>query len=255
VIKPLQFDEDTPPTNGLHRLAAVSGLLAGSQKLWGGIVLAEPNQASSVHHHGAQETVLYVAEGRSLLRWGHRLEHENELETGDFLLLPPYVPHQEINPSPDQPAMWIVVRSGPAAVVVDLVSSADGEYGAPSSHAIKPLPSAGGAPIRTPTWSSASPAGTAEDRGQISLSDPTRSISLALLAVSVVAFVAAVLSEIWLFDVGRDGLALVPIVSLAFIGVLDIVWAFHVRAVRHLAVLDAYADREIARSLAGKRRS
>jgi uncharacterized RmlC-like cupin family protein len=128
VVKPLQFDDHTPQTGGMHRLAAVSNVLVGSEKLWAGAMMAEPNTASSVHHHGPQETVVFVAEGRSRLRWGSRLEHDTELEAGDFLFIPPFLPHQEINPSADQPALWIVVRSGPEAVVVDLTLGADGEY-------------------------------------------------------------------------------------------------------------------------------
>jgi uncharacterized RmlC-like cupin family protein len=128
IIKPLQFDADTPQAAGMHRLAAVSNLLVGSEKLWAGVLMAEPNTASGVHHHGPLETVVYLAEGRGTLRWGHRLDHESELEAGDFLFVPPFLPHQEINPSPDQPALWIVVRSAPEAVVVELTPGADGTY-------------------------------------------------------------------------------------------------------------------------------
>jgi uncharacterized RmlC-like cupin family protein len=93
VVKPLQFDDTTPQTSGMHRLAAVSGALVGSENLWAGVMIAEPNMASSVHHHGPIETVVYAAEGRSTLRWGRRLEHESELEAGDFLFIPPFMPH------------------------------------------------------------------------------------------------------------------------------------------------------------------
>ena len=112
----------------MNRLAAVSNLLVGSEKLWAGVMMAEPNTTSSVHHHGPLETVVYVAEGKSQLRWGRHLENETELEAGDFLFVPPFLPHQEINPSADRPALWIVVRSGPEAIVVDLTRDADGEY-------------------------------------------------------------------------------------------------------------------------------
>jgi uncharacterized RmlC-like cupin family protein len=245
VAKPLQFDDHTPQTVGMHRLAAVSGLLAGSQKLWAGVMTAEPNTASSVHHHGPQETVVYVAEGETLLRWGHRLEHESELEAGDFLLIPPYLPHQEINPSPDHPAMWIVVRSGPEAVAVDLTPTADGEYVAQDSSGIQPSESADGA-TRTLRWNSPSRAGAVEGSGEKTRRDRTKSISLTLLAVSAVALVGSAVSGIWLWDAGRDGTALLVIAILALIGVLDILWAFRTRSARRLAVLDAYAEREIA---------
>jgi len=128
VVKPLQFDDHTPQTTGMRRLAAISHGLVGSEKLWAGVMLAEPGTASSVHHHGPLETVVYVLSGRSRVRWGSRLEHETDLEVGDFLLIPPYLPHQEINPSPDQPTQWVVVRSGPEPVVVDLKKTPDGEY-------------------------------------------------------------------------------------------------------------------------------
>src|SRR5437870_11395158 len=98
VIKPLQLDHDTPQTNGMRRLAAISHVLVGSEALWAGIMLAEPDTASAVHHHGPQETVVYVLSGQSKVRWGSRLDREVDLEAGDFLFIPPYVPHQEINP-------------------------------------------------------------------------------------------------------------------------------------------------------------
>jgi uncharacterized RmlC-like cupin family protein len=128
VIKPLDLDDQTPQTAGMHRLAAVSHVLVESKALWAGVMLAEPGTASSVHHHGPQETVVYVLSGPSRVRWGGRLEHEVDLEPGDFVFIPPFMPHQEINPSPDQPTQWVVVRSGGEAVVVTLTKAPDGGY-------------------------------------------------------------------------------------------------------------------------------
>jgi uncharacterized RmlC-like cupin family protein len=130
VVKPLQFDDHTPQTTGMRRLAAISHTLVGAEALWAGVMLAEPDTASSVHHHGPLETVVYVLSGKSRVRWGKRLEHEADLEPGDFLFIPPYVPHQEINPSPDQPTQWVVVRNGREAIVVNLAKAPDGEYSA-----------------------------------------------------------------------------------------------------------------------------
>jgi uncharacterized RmlC-like cupin family protein len=101
LVKPLQFDDRTPQTPGMLRLAAVSHGLVGSEALWAGVMLVDPGTASSVHHHGPLETVVYMVSGQSKVRWGNRLEHEVDLEPGDFLFIPPFVPHQEINPSPD----------------------------------------------------------------------------------------------------------------------------------------------------------
>lgn len=128
VVKPFQLDERTPQTSGMRRLAAISHVRAGSELLWAGIMLAEPNTASSAHHHGPLETVVYVLSGQSRVRWGSRLEHQDDLVAGDFLFIPPYMPHQEINPSLDSQTQWVVVRSGPEAIVVNLMRSPDGEY-------------------------------------------------------------------------------------------------------------------------------
>jgi uncharacterized RmlC-like cupin family protein len=128
LVKPLQFDDRTPQTPGMLRLAAVSHGLVGSESLWAGVMLVDPGTASSVHHHGPLETVVYMVSGQSKVRWGSRLEHEVDLEPGDFLFIPPFVPHQEINPSPDQPTEWVVVRSGRETVVVNLTKALNGEY-------------------------------------------------------------------------------------------------------------------------------
>jgi len=128
VVKPLQLDYHTPQTAGMHRLAAISHALVGSEGLWAGVMLAEPDSASSVHHHGPLETVVYVLSGQSKVRWGSRLEHESDLEAGDFLFIPPFMPHQEINPSHDRATQWVVVRNGQEAIVVNLTRAPNGEY-------------------------------------------------------------------------------------------------------------------------------
>src|SRR4051794_38027793 len=69
VIKPLQFDERTPQTTGMRRLAAISHDLVGAEQLWAGVMLAEPGTASTVHHHGPLKTVVFILAGRSRVRW------------------------------------------------------------------------------------------------------------------------------------------------------------------------------------------
>src|SRR5262249_10054054 len=116
VVKPWQLDANTPQTPGMRRLAAVSHDLAGSKKLWAGAMLAPPAPSSAVHPPGPLETGVYVVAGLSKVRWGSRLEYEVDLSRGDFLFIPPFLPHQEINPSPAQQAHWVVVRSAQEAV-------------------------------------------------------------------------------------------------------------------------------------------
>jgi uncharacterized RmlC-like cupin family protein len=79
-------------------------------------------------HHGYLETVVYVLSGVSKVRWGNRLEHKVDLEAGDFVFIPSYMPHQEINPSRDRPTQWVVVRSGPEAIAAELTKAPDGKY-------------------------------------------------------------------------------------------------------------------------------
>lgn len=120
VIKPHQFDSNTPQTAGMQRVAAVSQALAGSQGIWAGVTVVAPQVVSGVHHHGALETVIYVVSGQGQIRWGDRMEFVEDVEPGDFIYVPPFVPHQEINPSPDTPSQWVIVRNAQDPIVVNL---------------------------------------------------------------------------------------------------------------------------------------
>ena len=120
IIKPHQFDGNTPQTPGMQRMAAVSRELAGSKGIWGGITVVAPRTASGVHHHGEIETIIYVVSGHGKMRWGDQMQFEQEVEPGDFIYVPPFVPHQEINPSPDEPSRWVIVRNSQEPIVVNL---------------------------------------------------------------------------------------------------------------------------------------
>jgi uncharacterized RmlC-like cupin family protein len=128
IVKPLQLDDQTPQTPGVLRLAAVSRDGGDTDRLWAGVLLAEPGSVSAVHHHGHVETVVYVVSGAGKLRWGSRLEYEADWESGDFLFIPPHLPHQEINTTADRPSHWVVVRSAPGEVVVNLALGPGCEY-------------------------------------------------------------------------------------------------------------------------------
>jgi uncharacterized RmlC-like cupin family protein len=104
----------------MDRKAAINFARVGAQKLWGGTVAIEPNAKTGAHHHGELETIIYVVRGRARMRWGERLEFTAEAGPGDFIFVPPYVPHQEINASPNEPLDCVVVRSDNEAVVVNL---------------------------------------------------------------------------------------------------------------------------------------
>jgi len=119
VVKPHQFDSNTPQTPGMQRVSAVSRELAGSQGIWAGVTVVSPHVASGKHHHGELETVIYVVSGHGKIRWGEQLEFEQNVDPGDFIYVPPFVPHQEINPG-DEPSQWVIVRNSQEPIVVNL---------------------------------------------------------------------------------------------------------------------------------------
>jgi len=115
-----QLDPNTAQTPGMTRAAAINHARVGAQKLWAGTVAIEPNAKTGAHHHGPLESVIFVVSGRARMRWGNRLEFVAEAGPGAFIYIPPYVPHQEINASPDQRLECVLVRSDGEAVVVNL---------------------------------------------------------------------------------------------------------------------------------------
>jgi len=115
-----QLDHNTPQTPGMTRAAAINHATAGAHKLWAGTVTIHPNAKTGAHHHGELESVIYVVQGRARMRWGDRLEFVAEAEPGDFIFIPPFVPHQEINALPDQPLSCVLVRSDQEPIVVNL---------------------------------------------------------------------------------------------------------------------------------------
>ena len=120
VIPGSELDSNTPQTPGMERAAAINFARAGAQKLWAGTVKIHANAKTGAHHHGALESVIYVISGKARMRWGEHLEYTAEAGPGDFIFVPPYVPHQEINASPDEPLQCVLVRSDNEAVVVNL---------------------------------------------------------------------------------------------------------------------------------------
>ena len=120
VIPGHALDPNTAQTAGMDRKAAINAARVGAQKIWAGTVSIHPNAKTGAHHHGALESVIYVVRGHARMRWGEHLEFVAEAGPGDFIFVPPYVPHQEINASPDEVLECVLVRSDNEAVVVNL---------------------------------------------------------------------------------------------------------------------------------------
>ena len=115
-----QLDPNTAQTPGMDRKAAINFARVGARKLWAGTVHIHAGAKTGAHHHGALESVIYVIRGKARMRWGEKLEFVAEAEAGDFIFVPPYVPHQEINASTDETLECVLVRSDNEAVVVNL---------------------------------------------------------------------------------------------------------------------------------------
>jgi uncharacterized RmlC-like cupin family protein len=120
VIPASSLDPNTAQTPGMNRAAAINFARVGAEKLWAGTVTIHPNAKTGAHHHGALESIIYVVRGRARMRWGERLEFVAEAGPGDFIYVPPYVPHQEINAEPNESLECVLVRSGQEPVVVNL---------------------------------------------------------------------------------------------------------------------------------------
>lgn len=120
VIPGDNLDPNTAQTPGMNRATAINKARAGAEKIWAGTVHIHPDAKTGAHHHGDLESIIYVLRGRARMRWGEKLEYTAEAGPGDFIYVPPYVPHQEINASPDEILECVLMRSGQEPVVVNL---------------------------------------------------------------------------------------------------------------------------------------
>src|SRR5271165_182316 len=120
VIPADSLDANTAQTPGMNRAAAINFARVGAQKIWAGTVHIHAGAKTGAHHHGPLESVIYVIRGKARMRWGEQLEFTAEAGPGDFIYVPPYVPHQEINASENEPLECVLVRSDNEAFVVNL---------------------------------------------------------------------------------------------------------------------------------------
>ena len=120
VVPGNQLDPNVPSTAGMDRKAAINFARVGAQKLWAGTVTIKPDAKTGAHHHGHLESIIFVVKGKARMRWGEQLQFTAEAGPGDFIFIPPYVPHQEINASRDEVLECVLVRSDGQAVAINL---------------------------------------------------------------------------------------------------------------------------------------
>jgi uncharacterized RmlC-like cupin family protein len=99
VVRRDELSDDTPQTSGLRREVAFDSRNPDAKILSAFLTTVLPGAATGAHHHGDQETILYVVEGTARYRWGDRLQHVVEAGPGDFIFIPAHTVHQEINAS------------------------------------------------------------------------------------------------------------------------------------------------------------
>lgn len=121
---------DTAQTPGMQRYEAISGRLTGSERIWMGENHVGAGLRSANHHHGESETGIYIVSGHPVFVFaeGHN-EVRIEASPGDYIFVPPYVPHREENPSRTEEAVVILARSSQESIVVNLPSLWNTEAG------------------------------------------------------------------------------------------------------------------------------
>ena len=89
--------------------------------LWAGISTTQPGLVSGWHHHGNNDTIVYVLSGRLAIEFGEGGRRSVRAGPGDFLLIPAQLVHRESTP-PDEPSESVVIRAGgdgPPTIEVD----------------------------------------------------------------------------------------------------------------------------------------
>jgi uncharacterized RmlC-like cupin family protein len=115
----------TTQTTGMRRLEAISGKTVGATNLWMGQTHVPASTSSGNHHHGSSETAIYVVSGNPVFVFldvdaDEPAERRIEASPGDYIFVPPFVPHREENPDPESEAIVVIARTTQEAIVVNL---------------------------------------------------------------------------------------------------------------------------------------
>ena len=107
-------------SGAMVREAAISRGLVGAERLWVGYVELPAGLSSAAHHHGECESAIFIISGRARFRTGKGFEVVEEAGPGDFVWVPPWVPHIEENASAAEPVYMVVARSTQETLVFNL---------------------------------------------------------------------------------------------------------------------------------------
>jgi uncharacterized RmlC-like cupin family protein len=120
IVRPSERDEGTNQTPGMSRAEGVGARTVANEHLWLGHVIVDAGVHSQPHHHGESESGIYIVTGRARFRFGRNLEQVIDAEAGDFVYVPAYAVHQEINPDDSVTVEMVVARSTPDNIVVNV---------------------------------------------------------------------------------------------------------------------------------------
>ncbi len=117
LIRPGERNLNTAQSPGLHRETAIDGKSVGARTLWMGFARMDPGVTCAPHHHGNSESGVYLLRGTCRFQFGENLEQSIDARQGDFVYVPPFAIHQEVNLSSEEPAEFVVVRDSPENIV------------------------------------------------------------------------------------------------------------------------------------------
>ncbi len=110
---------DTGQSGGAVRISGVSPQHTQATRIWFGKVSNEPGYRSLPHHHGEAETGGYVLTGSARIYFGEDYRDFVDMTAGDFVFVPPFMPHVEANMSVTDELVWLTCRT-PDNIVVNL---------------------------------------------------------------------------------------------------------------------------------------
>ncbi|MBX3038726.1 MAG: cupin domain-containing protein [Anaerolineales bacterium] len=97
----------------LPNFEGISANTAGSKHLCMHLVVIPPGGKAVAHYHDGYETVIYIIQGKAETKYGKNLEQSTINEAGDFLFIPPNLPHQPVNLSDTEEVIAVVARNDP----------------------------------------------------------------------------------------------------------------------------------------------
>lgn len=119
IVRAGDGDEHTTQTHNARRVTGIGAENSPADGFWVGKVFTGPGEVSGAHHHGDSQTAGYVLKGTAFIRYGERYESVVYLQEGDFLYVPPNMPHIEGNASATEELVWLTTRI-PGNTVVNL---------------------------------------------------------------------------------------------------------------------------------------